>query len=96
MLLHQPPDQVRKLEKIRDSRNPTTVSNDHLRIRPDLVRPLRRYRVDGLSVALQQQPRAVPVVPLADADKLPAAERVEGVRHTHKTRTAVSRARSSF
>jgi hypothetical protein len=91
-LLHQSLHQLGELYKIRDSDQGTTVADCDLRIGPHFVRPLRRHRADGLLVDLQKQPRAVPVVPLADAEKLTSAERVERMRHAHKTRRRDRRA----
>ena len=54
-----------------------TRADDDLRIGCDNVRPLRRHRADVIFVDAQQEPRPVAVVPLADADELPSAERVE-------------------
>ncbi len=84
MLLHQSLHEVGELEKVRDSSHRTILADGNVRLGPHVVRPLRRHRADGLLVDPEQQPHAVPVVPPTDADQLSAAERVEGVRYTHK------------
>lgn len=86
LLLHQSPHELLELPKIDNPCHGAPVPDGDLRIERHFVRPLRRHRADRFLVHLQQQPRTVPVVPLADADKLPPAERVEWVRHAHKTR----------
>jgi hypothetical protein len=85
-LLDQSLHQFGQLQKIGDPDDRPSVADDHLRIGRHFVRPLRRHRADGLLVDLQKESRAVAVVPLADADKLPVTERMEWVRHAHKTR----------
>jgi hypothetical protein len=85
-LLHQSAHEFGEFKKIDDRDYRAPVPQGPLWIGCHFVRPLRWHRANGIVVDLQQQPRAVPIVPLADADKLPAAERVEGVRHPHKMR----------
>jgi hypothetical protein len=68
------------------------LADGDLRIRRHDVRPLRRHRAHSLLVDAQQEPRAVTVVPLADANELLSAERMERMRHTHKTLRHVGRA----
>jgi hypothetical protein len=86
LLLHQPLHQLRELQKVRQPGHCASFADGHLRIGCHFVGPLRWHRTDGLPVDLQQEPCAVPVVPPADAGKLPSAERVEWMRHAHKTR----------
>jgi hypothetical protein len=78
--------QLGKHQEVRDSRDCTTLPQGDLRIGSHGIRPLWRHRAHGLVVNAQHEPRAVPVVPLGDAYKLPSAERVKWVRHAHKTR----------
>jgi len=83
--------QFGKPQQIRDPQQCAPAADHNLRIRCDDVGPVLRHRADMVSVEAQQEPRAVPVVPLADADELSSAERMEGVRHAHKTRHRVRR-----
>ena len=92
LLSDEPLHQSGKLQKIRHPEECATLADDDLGIGRDDIRPLPRYRADAIVVDAQQEPRAVPVVPLAYADQLPPAERVERVRHSHKTRRCVGRA----
>lgn len=87
--------QAGELQEIGDSEDRTALAKDDLWIGCDDVGPLPRHRADAILVDTQQEPRPVPVVPLADTDELPAAERVERVGHAHKARVCVRRARSS-
>jgi hypothetical protein len=77
--------QVSKLQKIRHTEDRAPLAEDRLRVRRDGIRPLPRHRAGLIFVDAQQKPRAVTIVPLAHADELLSAERVERVRHTHKT-----------
>ena len=87
--------QVRERQEIGDANQRAAPAQDDLGIRGDEVGPLARHRADAIPLDAQQQPRAVPVVALADARELPSAERVEGVRHEHKARAHLRRACSS-
>jgi hypothetical protein len=64
---------------------PLSADND-LRVRSHEIRPLRWNRADGRLIDVQQKSSAIPVVPLAHACELLAAERMEWVRDAHKTR----------
>jgi hypothetical protein len=83
--------QVREFEKIREPEDRSPLAEDGLGIGRDDIRPVPRHRADMIFVNAQQEPRAVAVVPLAYADKLPSAKRMERVRHAHKTRRCVRR-----
>lgn len=86
LLVDQAPHQFGKRQKICDPDNRAAFADDDLRIGRHVIRPLRRYRAHGLLVDPQQEPRTIPVVPLADADKLLSGERVEWMRHAYKMR----------
>jgi hypothetical protein len=87
--------QVGKLQEIGHPEQRATLADDDLWIGCDDVGPLPRHRANLILVNAQQQPRAVPVVALTNADELPSRERVERVRHAHKARARVRRACSS-
>ena len=84
--------QLGKLQKICDANEPAALADDDLWVGSDDVRPLPRHRAHAFIIDAQQEPRAVPVVPLADADELLPAEWVERVRHAYKTCRRVGRA----
>jgi len=88
----QSPHQLGKLQKIDDPESRAARADGDLQIRCHDIRPLRRHRADRLLADAQQEPRAVTVVPLADANEFPPAERMERMRHTHKTRRRVGKA----
>lgn len=88
-LLHQPRYQFGEFDEIRNHAQRAASANDNLRIRCNQVGPLLRHRANLILVDAQQEPCPVPVVPLADADELPPAERVEWVGHAHKARVRV-------
>jgi hypothetical protein len=95
-LLDQLRHQAGKLQEIGYPEQRATLAEDDLWIRRADVGPLPRHRADVILVDTQQEPRPVPVVPLANADELPSAERVERVSHAHKALTRVRRACSSW
>jgi hypothetical protein len=78
--------QSSEFHQVGDKEQRTPRTHDDLRIRRNEVRPLRWNGANSLGINLQQQPLAVPVVPRADAGELLPAERVERMRHAHKTR----------
>ncbi len=84
--------QLGELQKIRDQEERTALADDDRWIGRHDVRPLPRHGAHAIGVDAQQEPRAVPIVPLADADELPSAQRVERVRDAHKTRRCVGTA----
>jgi hypothetical protein len=84
--------QVGKFQKIRDSEKCTALADDDRRVGRHGVRPVPWHRAHLIGFHAQQDPRAVPIVPLANADELPSAERVKRVRDAHKTRRCVGRA----
>jgi hypothetical protein len=92
MLSDESLHQLGKLHQICDAQDRTTLAEGALWSGRHNIGPLRRHRAYGLVVDAQHEPRAVPVVPLGDADKLPSAERVKWVRHAHKTRRSDGRA----
>ena len=92
LLLLQPLHQFRELQKIGHPDNGPPLPQGGLRIERCFVGPLRWHRANYLVVDLQEQPRTVPVVALADTGKLPPAERMERVRHTDKMRCRGRRA----
>jgi len=78
--------QLCELYQISDTKERPPIADDDLRVRGDEVRPLRRNRANGLIVAPQQQPCAIPVVPLAYANEPLSAEWMERMRYPHKLR----------
>jgi len=62
------------------------LAYDDLRIRSHEIRPLRRNRADRRIIDLQQKSFSIAVVPLAHASELFAAQWVERMGDTHKTR----------
>jgi hypothetical protein len=82
-------DQLRELHQVGDSEERSALPDGDFGIRNDGVRPLRWDGADGLGIDLQEEPLAVPIVPLGDAGELPPAERVERVGHAHKTRGSI-------
>jgi hypothetical protein len=95
LLLDEARHQASKLEEVGCPEQRAALAEDDLWIGRDDVGPLPRHRADVILVDTQQEPRPVPVVPLADADELLPGERVERVGHAHKTLTCVRRAYSS-
>jgi hypothetical protein len=83
--------QVGELQKICHPEQRATLADHDLWIRCDDIRPLPRHRAHAICVDVQHEPRAIPIVPLAYADELPPAERMERVRDAHKTRRRVGR-----
>jgi len=84
--------QVDELQEVCEAEDRPPFAYDDLRIRRDNVRPLPRHGADTIAIDAEQEPRAVSVVPLADADELSSTEGVERVRHTHKARPCAGRA----
>lgn len=72
--------------QVDDAKQRPSASEDNFRIRTREVCPLRGNGANGPVINTQQQSLAVPVVALADAGKLLAAERVERMRDAHKVR----------
>ena len=90
-LLHRLPstqllDQPGEFHQIRQAEQRTLFPYDELRVRCHEICPLRWNRADGCLIDLQQEPSAIPVVPLAYARELLAAEGMEWMRDAHKTR----------
>jgi hypothetical protein len=81
-LLYQPGE----FQQIHHAKECTLRADNDLRIRSNEICPLRRNRADDPLIDLQQEPSARPVVPLAHARELLAAEGMEWVRDAHKTR----------
>ena len=84
--------QVRKSQKVSKTQKRSPAAELDLRIGRHHVRPLRKHGADIFIIHTQQQSLPVPVIPLAHARELPSAERVERVRHAHKTRYCGGRA----
>lgn len=91
----EPRNHVGEFEQIVPPEHRTSLADDGRRIVLHDVGPLRRHRANVLIVDLEQQPLPVAVVPLAHTDKLPSAERVEWMRHSHKTCDDARRASNS-
>jgi len=79
-------DQPGEFQQIRHAKERPLRADDNLRIRRYQIRPLRWNSANGRLIDLQQKSSARPVVPLAHARELLAAERMEWVRDAHKTR----------
>jgi hypothetical protein len=79
-------DQPGEFQQIRHAEERTLRAEDELRIRHRAIRPLRGNSTHGRLIDLQQEPSAIPGVPLAYARELLAAERMEWMRDAHKTR----------
>jgi hypothetical protein len=62
------------------------LSHENFRIRRGDVGPLRRNGANGSVVDAQQESLAGPVIAFPDADKLPAAEGMEGMGYPDKMR----------
>ena len=75
-----------RVHQVHDPKECASLPHNDFRIRGGRVGPLRWNRANGLVVDTQQQTLAGPVIPLSDADELPAAEWVERMRYPHKLR----------
>jgi hypothetical protein len=96
LLLDEARHQVGKLQEIGNPNKRATLADDGLWIGCDDVGPLPRHRANVILVDAQEEPRPVPVIPLADADELPSAKGMERVGHAHKARPRVRRTCSSW
>lgn len=94
-VLHKPGDHFGEPHEIRHPEKRAPSTDDELRVGRNDIGPLPRHRAHAFVVHAEQEPRPVPVVALADADKLLSAQRVEGMGHQHKARACVRRACSS-
>lgn len=84
--------QLGKLQKIGDSQECAAFADHDRRIRRHDVRPVPWHRAHSIGAHAEQEPRAVPIVPLTDAHELLSAQRVKRVRDANKTRRCVGRA----
>ena len=84
--------QLGELQKICDQKEGAALADNNLKIRCDDVGPVPRHRAHAIVVDAQQEPRAVSIVALAYAYKLPSIERMERVRHADKTRRCTGKA----
>ena len=75
-----------QFEQIGQAEERTVLAYNDLRVRGDQIRPLRRNGANGRIVHSQQETSTVPVVPLAHASQLLAAQWVERMRDAHKMR----------
>jgi hypothetical protein len=78
--------QSSEFQKIRQAEERTMFAYDDLRIRSHQIRPLRRNRADRRIIHLQQKTSSSPVLPLAHARELFAAEWMKRMCDAHKTR----------
>src|ERR1044071_6664219 len=78
--------QLRQIHQVGDPSDSSALPDGARGIGCDDVRPLRRDGANSPGIDLQQEPLAVPVVPFADASKLPPAEWVERMRYAYKMR----------
>ena len=79
-------DETGKPQEIHKSEKRPPLPDEDFRIRGDNVGPLRRNRANRAVVDAQQESFARPVMAFADADELPAGERMKGVSHADKLR----------
>jgi hypothetical protein len=75
-----------EFNQVRDPEWRAPLPHDNFGIRGNHVGPLRWNRANGAVVDAQQNSLAGPVIALADADELPAAEWVEGMGYADKLR----------
>jgi len=75
-----------EFDQVRNSEQRPPLSHEDFRIRRCNVGPLRRNGANGSLVHAQQESLAGPVVAFADADELPASERMEGMSYADKMR----------
>jgi len=75
-----------EIKQVRDPKQRPSLPHNDFSIRGDHVGPLRRNRADRAIIDTQQNPLARPVTALADADKLPTAEWMEGMGYADKPR----------
>ena len=92
LLSDQALHQLGEPQKIRHTDDPPTLPDHNLRIGGDHVGPVPRHRAHAILVDAQQEPLAITVVSLADANELLSAERMKRVRHAHKMRCRVGKA----
>jgi len=79
-------DESGKFQQICHAKERPLPTDDDLWVRRYKIRPLRRNSTDGYLIDVQQEPSAIPGIPLAHAHELLAAEWMEWVRDAHKTR----------
>jgi hypothetical protein len=82
-------DQPGEFQQISHAEERLLSTDDNLGIRRHEIRPLRWNRADGRLINVQQEPSAIPVIPLAYTRQLLAAERMEWVRDAYKTRRCI-------
>ena len=82
-------DEANEFQQIRQAKECPLPTDDNLWVRRHEIRPLRRNSADGYLIDLQQEPPAIPGIPLAYACQLPTAERMEWVHDAHKTRRCI-------
>jgi hypothetical protein len=82
-------DQAGEFQQISHAKERPLPTDNDLWIRRYEIRPLRRNRADGRFIDLQQEPSAIPGVPLTHARQLLATERMKGVHDAHKTRRCI-------
>ena len=75
-----------EFHQVRNSEQRPPLAHEDFRIRRSEVGPLQRNGANGCVVHTQQESLAGPVIAFADADKLPAAEGMEGVGYADKVR----------
>ena len=75
-----------EFHQVRNPEQRAPLSHENFRIGRGDVGPLRRNGANGSVVDAQQESLAGPVIAFADADKLPAAEGMEGMGYANKVR----------
>jgi hypothetical protein len=78
--------QLCQLDQVADPAQGTRLPEHDLRVRRHKVRPLPRNGPDAIVAAPQQNSPAGATRPLAYANELLSAQRMERVRHPHKVR----------
>jgi hypothetical protein len=91
-LPHESLHEVGERQQVGEPHEGAPLAEDDLWVRLDDVRPARRHRANAVLLDAQQEPLAVAVEALREADELSSVERVERVGHAHKTRRCVGRA----
>jgi hypothetical protein len=75
-----------KTYEVDNPKKRSPLPDNDFKIRSSGVGPLRRNRANRAVIDAQQKPLAGPVIAFADADKLPASERMEGMGYADKLR----------
>jgi hypothetical protein len=91
-LPHESLHEVGERQQVGEPHEGAPLAEDDLRVGRDGVCPARWHRANAVLLDAQQEPFAVAIVTLGEADELSSVERMERVGHAHKTRRCVGRA----